>query len=140
MVHNTNNVDIQYSWKLFLLLLLGIYVGAARCITQNGPKFGSLWDFEKVTNKQVHASNTTTNTIAGIGHWILKIFNWSSGTSNFVLFVVNEAIILYLVIKHRMDNETKVRKKDRRDKIAPLIPGTKPTRGGNISEKPTGAL
>ena len=46
--------------KLVFLLLLGIYIGAARCITQKGPKIGSLWDCEKFTNKQVHVIPTVT--------------------------------------------------------------------------------
>ena len=72
--------------------------------------------FDIFARGSLDVANATTNTISGIGHSISRIFDWSGGTSNFILFMVNGAIILYLVIKHRMDNQTKIKHTNRLEK------------------------
>ena len=84
----------------------------------------------------VDVAYTTTNTISGIGHSIAKIFEWTGGSSNLVLFLNNGAIIIYLIIKHRLDRRTETRRVSRQGKpeilvmtqdSKPPVPKRKPT-------------
>ena len=56
--------------------------------------------FEKLSDGIVDVSNVTLSTTSTIAKGISHIFDWIGGTPNFILFLINGAIIIYLIVDY----------------------------------------
>ena len=56
--------------------------------------------FHLIARGTTEIANDTSTAVSGVGKAIASVFSFSGGASNFLLYVINAGVIVYLIYKH----------------------------------------